>query len=350
MIEMYMEEAEAPGFLSGLFRTPPENIHSQEMVEIDVVREDEEVAIVLQNMATGARENIGTKYTNKGFIPPIVDEKVSLDAYQLMGREPGTLKFDDIDFAARATKKVFQNLRRVERKIRRTVEQMASQVFATGQLSMKDEAGTALYTLDFQPKATHFITVGTSWATTGEPLADIESMMHVVRRDGKKRADKLIFGAVALQHFLANNNVKDRLKRDGLGLGQLEPKTVGEGATFYGWVQIGAAMVEIWVYDATYKDPATGNSTPYVADDHVLVVATAGRRDISFGAIPLVASPDPRAMAFLPPRLSSSENGIDLSLNAWISEDSKSLSASAGTRPLAIPTAIDTFGRLKVIP
>ena len=36
----------------------------------------------------------------------------------------------------------------------------------------------------------------------------------------------------------------------------------------------------------------------------------------------------------------------DVQLNAWITPDDETMMVQAGTRPLLIPTAIDTFGCL----
>jgi hypothetical protein len=46
--------------------------------------------------------------------------------------------------------------------------------------------------------------------------------------------------------------------------------------------------------------------------------------------------------------MSSGDRGLDLTTNAWFTPDGEHLMVSAGTRPLTIPTAIDTFARLDV--
>jgi hypothetical protein len=53
-------------------------------------------------------------------------------------------------------------------------------------------------------------------------------------------------------------------------------------------------------------------------------------------------------MGYLPGRIASEGKGLDLTTNAWVSPDGKTVNVSAGTRPLTIPTAIDTFARLKI--
>lgn len=353
LLELYFEEATAPMFLSGFFRTPPRNFHNTEEVEIDIVRDDEQVAIVVQSLSTGPRNNEDTLYTNKGFVPPILWEKGSLSAFNMIKRQPGVDPFQDPQFGAAAVEESFRMYRKLERKLRRTVEQMASQVFATGQLTLTDENGTVLYSLDFQAKATHMATVGTAWATdgsTGAPLSDLDALARVVRRDGKKQPKYLCFGNSALQRFLANADVKARLDNRGMQVGQLAPETRGEGATFQGWVWIGNYRFEIWTYDGFYRDPQTGNHVDYINTDHVLMLSEGGRLDLTYGAIPRIVAPDPRVQPFLPPRLSSAAAGIDLTPNAWVSDDGTHVNVSVGTRPLTIPTAIDTFARLDVTP
>ena len=352
MIAEYMEEAPAPLFLSGFFQSPPRNFHTTEKVEIDVIRDDEEVAIVITDLSAGARMNESSRYTNKAFTPPIFKEAGAIHAYKQIQRQAGQDPFQSPDYGSNALTEAFAIFRKLERKIRRSVELMASQVFQTGVLTLTDAAASALYSLDFQAKATHMVTVTTTWAangSTGDPLTDLGDLAAVIRRDGKKSPDKLVFGADAFKRFLANALVAARLDNLRMELGQVAPVSRGEGATFQGYVWIGHYRFEMWTYDGFYKDPSSGDLTPYLAEDNVVMLASTGRLDLSFGAIPRIVGPDPRAMPFLPPRMSSGDRGIDLTTNAWITADGESLMVSAGTRPLTIPTAIDTFGCLTCI-
>lgn len=351
LIRMYMEEAEAPMFLSGFFQSPPENFHNTEKVEIDVLRDDEDVAIVVTDLTTGTRENEVTQYVNKGFTPPIFDESGRITAYDTIKRVAGQDPFQNPDFAANATSQSFRLFRKLERKIRRSIELMSSQVLQTGVLTLTNAAGTALYTLDFQPKSTHIATVSVTWATdgsTGTPLADLASLASVVRRDGKKQPTKLVFGSSALQRFLANEDVQKQLDNRAMQLGQLAPQTRGQGATFQGFIWIGHYRFEIWMYDGFYRDPVTGNHTDYIHPEKVIMMSDGARLDLSYGAIPMIVPPEQRALPFLPPRMNDSDAGLDLTVNAYVTPNGKHLIVEAGTRPLTIPTAIDTFACLDV--
>lgn len=354
MIERYMEEAEAPMFLSGYFRSPPRNFHTTEEVEIDVEREDEDVAIVIQDLSSEGRHNKDSVYTNKSFIPPLFKEVASVQAYKLIKRVPGQNPFTNPDFGAAAADEAFRKFRKLDRKIRRAVELMSSQVLQTGVLTLIDDAGNALYTLDFQPKTTHITTVGTTWATdgsTGDPLANLEATAEVVRADGKSNPVDLIFGTSAMQRFLINDNVKDQLDNRIIGPGTavIQPQRRGQGATFRGTVWVGHYQFNLFMYNGHYKHPQTGVITPYVSPNNVIMLPENPRFDLTFGGIPMFINPEQRALPFLPPRMSSTEMGLDMTVNAWVTPNGESLMVSAGTRPLTIPTAIDTYACLTVV-
>lgn len=353
MIERYMEEAQAPMFLSGFFMSPAQNFHDSEKVEIDVQRDEEDVAIVIQDVSVGPRSNESTLYTNKGFTPPIFHEKGAINAYDLAKRRPGQNPFQDPNFGVNALDEAFMIFRKLERKIRRAVELMASQVLQSGVLTLTDNGGATLYTLDFQSKASHFITVATAWAldgTTGDPLSDLESLGDTLRQDGKLLPTRLIFGQSAMNRFLANPKVDALLQHRRADFVRMAPEVRGGGATFRGTIWIGFYEYEIWMYSGFFKDPVTGNPTTYVGSDRVLMMSEGARLDLSFGTIPSFTAPEARALPFLPARMTSEDVGLALDTNSWVTDDGGSLFVSAGTRPLTIPTAIDTFGALDVVP
>lgn len=351
LIEAYIEESEAPLFLSSFFRSPPQNFHNTEKVEWDVMRDAEDIAVPLPDLASGARSNEANQYTNKSAVPPILNEEGTITAYNQIHRQPGQDPFQNPDFALNATMEAFRVIRKLEYKVRRTIELMASQVFQTGAITLKDSSGNTLFSLSFNIKSSHLVTT-TTWApdgSTGAPLTDIASLASVVRKDGKKTPRQLIFGQGALTRFQANSLVQKQFGQLNLNLGMFNPEKRGtEGATFQGYINIQNYRYEIWTYDGFYKDPQTGTLTPYVGDNKVILLTDAARYDLTYGAIPLMVPPEQRAMAFLPPRIMAPGAGLDLSTNAWFTPDGQHLKVTAGTRPLTIPTAIDTYGCLTV--
>jgi hypothetical protein len=348
MIEAYLEQSMAPMFLTSFFRTPPENYHRSEKVEVDIEREGEELAVVLTDLSQGPRYNESTKLTNKEFTPPIFDEAGTLNGFDLLKREAGEHPFMDPNYAANAARRAFRIFRKIELKVRRAIEQMASQVLQTGTLTLVDKDGNSLYTLDFQPKASHFPTVSDSWGTaSATPLDDLASLARVIKRDGKVRPNLLLMGESSFDNFIRDDAVKDQFDNRRYELGNIAPQAMDEYANRQGHVWIGNYRFEMWTYDGFYVDPQTGDQVNYIDENKVIMLGTGSRLDLTFGAIPQAVAPDPRLTGFvMPGRIAGPDAGIDLTTNAWITDDNRSLKVSAGTRPLTIPTGIDTFGCL----
>lgn len=343
MLAPFVENAPAPMFISGWFRSGPQNFHSSEAVEIDVQRDGEEVAIAVTDSSGSRRLNNNDKYTNKLYVPPKFDEELPIEASSLLKREPGVNPFQSPGFQASAILRAYAGFLKLQNKIRRAVELMCAQVLQTGIITCLNAAGTTVFGMSFSPKGTHF-TTPTAWAAdgaTGNPIQNISDLAEIIRGDGHTDPNTLIFGQGAWLRFLANPTVQKYLQRDGLGQGNLNRQARGKGATFQGVVTVGSYQFDCWTYSGKYKHPQTGTTTPYVGDNKVIVMSSEARLELSFGEIPIIM---PNPVLQLPSRISDGERGIDLTVNSWIENGGKALIVSAGTRPLPIPVEIDSFG------
>ena len=348
MLAAYEQDAEPTMFLSGMFQSPARNFHNSEEVEIDIVRSEEDISIAIQDLSTGARLNSEDLYTNKGFIPPIHKEAGPINAHTLIKRMPGVDPFAAVDFQMNAIARGIALGRKLQRKILRAIEQQSSQVMTTGTVTLIDSAGTSVYTIDYKPKATHFPTAGTIWSNAASTkLADIASLANVIRGDGLASPDMLIMGAGSYELFIQDADVLARMdNRRIAGNGIVPLERLGNGGIYRGTIEIENYRYDIFTYDGRYKHPQTGVSTKYIPDDKVVVRASTGRMDATFGGIPRIAGPDPRVPGALLSRVSVPGQMLDLQMNGWITPDGETMMVQAGTRPLMIPTAIDTFGCL----
>ena len=119
MLAAYIESQPASLFFTNMFQT---KFYSSQKVEIDIVRSEEDVAIVVSDMSTGSRMNSGDIYTSKEFLAPAYDEAIPLNVFDLLERTPGDDPFADINFQTTATLRMFRGMELIERKIRRAVE------------------------------------------------------------------------------------------------------------------------------------------------------------------------------------------------------------------------------------
>jgi len=349
MLGGYQSRRMPTTFLAGMFQAPAENYHSSEEVEIDIMRNGEDISIAIMDLTTGARLNIEDDFTNKSFTPPIHKEKGSIPASKLIKREFGEDPFMSPDFQANAIARGTRLVTKMGDKIIRAIEQQSAQVLTTGTVTLTDENGASVYTIDYAPKTTHFPTAGVAWDNASSTkLKDIEDLANVVRSDGLDDPDMLIMGERAYELFINDSDVKDKINlRKGDIARLVSMDRMGNGGIFRGTVEIGNYSYEIWTYAGRYKDPQTGASTKYIPDDKVVVRASMGRLDATFGAIPAITR-DSRVPAQLFTRLMDSAGRMDLQTRGWITDDGETLFVQAGTRPLMIPTAIDTFGCLDI--
>ncbi|MCK5641706.1 MAG: major capsid protein [Gammaproteobacteria bacterium] len=339
-------------FLSGMFQSPRENFHDSEEVEIDIVRSEEDIAIAVQTLSAGRRYNQEDLFTNKGYKPPILREAGVISAESLIKRQPGEDPYKTPDFQITAITKASRLSMKLQDKIQRNMEFQASEVLTKGTVTLIDANGDPVYVIDYKPKATHFPDVAIDWGAAGEtPAGDIISLANLIRADGLADPNQLIFGENAFENFIKNADIKDRLKQDGLGTGRLTVDgSVGNGAVFQGTIKLGSYRYEMWTYAGRYKNPQTGVSTPFIPTDKVIVRASGGRMDATFGGIPLLGAPDPRVPRALNQRFSVPGRGVDATLNSWIEKDRTGLTTEAMARPLMIPTAIDTYGCIDTNP
>lgn len=348
MLQSYTQDAAPTTFLAGQFKSPAQNFHNSEEVEIDIERGEEDISIAITDLSTGARLNSDDIFTNKSFKPPVHKEKAPVNAHSLMKRMPGQDPFMAVDFMVNALARGVKIGKKLQKKIIRAIEYQASQVLTTGVVTLIDENGNAVYSINYQPKATHFPTSSVAWSSgSSTKLADLASLANVIRSDGLGNPDLLIMGTGSYELFIKDEAVLkrlDNLRINGNGIVPLE--RLGNGGIYRGTVEIGNYKYDIYTYDGRYKHPQSGVSTAYVADDKVIMRDSMGRMDATFGNIPRIGSPDPRIPSALVQRYSVPENMADIQMNAWITEDGETLFVQAGTRPLLIPTAIDTFGCL----
>lgn len=348
----YQDSLSVPAFFSGMFRARPSTFHTTEKVEIDIVRSDEDVSIVVQDMSTGYRMNSEDLYTNKGFTPPVHKEGIPLNSFDLLKRTAGASPFDSPDFKANIITRMFMGMRKVEMKIRRAIELQASQVMQTGVVTLTDAAGVALYTLNYSPKASHFPTAGVSWATAtlAQKIADLTGLCDVIRAHGLANPDELAMGASAFENLLQTPGFLDRFDARRADLGTITPmERRGNGGTYRGVIELGNYKLDVYTYDGRYKHPQTGVSTPFLHPGKIVARASGARMDASFGAIPNIGQllgVTGNLIPEMPSRMSSVEGGMDLIPNLWLAADGESLFGGVGARPLMIPTAIDTFGCL----
>ncbi len=342
LLALYEEMAPAPMFLSDTFAMTSRSVHNSGKVTFDVIRGNEKVAPVITSIEDGYIKVSLDKATNKEITPPVVKLKFPVNLMNTQLREPGSTPFDTPNEMQNALRRFNSNMTNVVDQVSRNLEVQAAQIYQTGKLSLWGEDGTEAFAIDFLPKATHFPTFPIVWGTgTEDKLNDIDSIAKVIRADGKAKADTLIFGAKAWAEWIKDAAVLALLDNRRINVGHITPRMSDDSGTFQGEIVIQNYRYEMWTYDGLYEN-AAGDAVPYIDDGKVVVSASKGRREKSFGMIPKVVRDDPRLAGFVSGNIRS--GGIAVTTGASIDMDGENVFGKIGTRPILIPVAIDTHG------
>ena len=353
-MNLYIQDATTTRFLSGMFQSPRQNFHDSEFVDMDIQRGDEDIAIVINDLSANPNSNTDDEFTNKEFKPPILNEIIVINAFDLLKRVAGENTYQNPRFQAAVIKKMLRGMKKLQAKIQRTIELQASQVLQTGIIDLKNLAGVTLYTIDYKPKGTHFPTVTIDWdLVTSTKFADINSLANVLRNDGLEDPDMLVFGENAIINFMSDDKVKSAFDTRNITVGDLGPtQKFGSGGIFHGFVDIGNYKYQVWSYGGRFINPDGGAKEQYVDPDNMIMRSANGRLDLTFGSIPnlneILGLSKPIIPA-LPRRMKTVDGGADMFANVYVSQNGRQMFGEIGTRPLCIPTAIDTFGTLKTM-
>lgn len=355
MLAAYDQQASLTMFLSGLFKSRPEDFYDSETIEIDILREGETVAVPIPSISTTPHKNEAPQFVNKEFRAPVLSEQFALNSFDLLQRAAGDDPFMNRSFLAKANTLALRNMRLLENKIRRNIELQASQIMQTGGVTLVDNDANVVFEIDYLAKASHLQQVALSWSNVAAPvLEDLDSLGDAIRTDGQAEPTDICMGISAYKNFLnsdviTNGRFFDNRRADQGTIQRM--RTISTGGKLRGTLDIGQYQYNLWTYDGRYEAPDTGINTPFMNPDFVTMWVDGADLRATFGSIPQILGPDPRVAGILggAGRLSSPRRRMDLTRNVWTEPDGRTVHFSAGTRPLLIPTAIDRIGSLNTV-
>jgi len=342
-------------FLSSFFKTERRDYFNSTSVEIHVRRHGQRVAVALQGMTSDPRWSDVDKHSVKVMTPYSYNEGFEVNGADVMNAGFGKTQYDEPSYMRDALLSFADNGVEKEYAIQRAVELQTSEILQTGTVTLIDSNGDTIGALDFKPKATHFPQVSVSWATiaTATPLADMESLADVIRKDSGVFPSIAIMGGTAFGYALQTTEFQKALDNRRMNLGIIMPSEINsDGAKYQGDVHLGSYRVEIWTYPESYDHIQTGVDTPYIALNNVVMLSPKSQFKLAYGGFPSpLAKPDPRVSTFLNvlPRRVSRSGFVDLNPIVWCSEDGQSIKGAVRSRPLAYPVGIDEYGCINTV-
>lgn len=345
------------GFFTSFFKTTEEDYTDAEFVEIDIERNGDYVAPILKDARTGAVVVDEDVFTEKKFKPPYAALSTPIPLMELLQRQPG--ESDNLteraSWLGRLASKIVKQLSKFHRMFKENLELQCSQILQSGKVSLENEKGEKVYELDFGMKTSHKPFAATSWKDTGaDPLADLAALCDAINDDGKATPSIAIFGREAWDAFIANEKVKEQIKRDGLGLGALNPATSGDypllnkGGRYMGYIDCGTYRLALWCYNDSYKKVGSSDVFKYMNPKNVIVTADIADLDfrIVFGGIPTLGMKEPFAQ--IVPATVTYDGFIRVHNRVFNDEKADTYTCESKMRGLAIPVSIDRFGCLDI--
>lgn len=338
-IQLFEKMARPTNFFSTMFTSrPPTN---QFKISVDIVREEENIAIDIVPGSGAAEFRKNEPFTNKEYIPPEYDEMYIMTADQLNQRLAGQNAFTLSDRQAATAMFVAKTMRKTENRILRAIELQCIDALINGQVTLVNSE-----TVTFNQKATHQIAAASAWSNAAaNVLKDVEDAGDVNREDGLNESNLLIMGATSIREFLATDQMKDQQNFRRTDLIDITPPrgSVESGAKFHGMVSVGPYTYQLWSYPQFYKDE-NDVKRRYMPLEKVIVMNSDAQFDKYFGAINRFADGNVEGaqVAGFDSIIATSEP-VEFAPYVFLGNRGKSLEVGTRSRPLVVPTDIDSF-------
>lgn len=301
-----------------------------ESVDIDIQKGKRRVAVYVNPRAVGQTVD-RAGYTTYTYKPPYVKPKMATVAEDLLKRQPGEVLYSgNMSPEQRAAIQLAKDLAELDGIITRAEELQASQALFDATIEVKDIGGNNVVDdIVFPREASHTVdltaTGETAWDATGaDPLADLRTWRRLCLKDSGVSSDIVVMGSDALEEFLQNQQVRDRLNKDYAGIGEIVSEAVELGVVYYGRID----GFDIYGYDEWYIDPSSGTETAIVPEKKVLVGSTRARGERVYGAIRDVEA-GLAAVARFP--------------KTWTENDPSVRWLQIHSAPLIVPVQVDAF-------
>lgn len=362
MLELFEQKSPNTMFLSNFFRRDPMWIVDTNEVEMDVIRDNEKISIDVTPFTAG-RLNVKKRWTTKKYKPPMHDEYHSYEGKEFLDRLPGVNPYAPANNVAALLGKITDDQASLQKKINRSIEKMASDVFFSGKIvTLSDEE------IDFKMKSSHQIDAAAAWGGGSATIpVDLKNLADILRKDGKITMTDLVFGSSAWENFLKETTQANRFNFRRVEVTDISMPSMldaNNGAAFHGIIAVESYQVRCWTYPQFYDVPtdeevgvdsgtitnAGQTGVAYVPENLVLGIGVGIDLRLVFGGIPhIINRPDPRLEALgidgIPYAMAR-----DFHPYALLDKKENALLVGVKSRPLTIPAQIDGFGFIDTQP
>jgi hypothetical protein len=159
----------------------------------------------------------------------------------------------------------------------------------TGRVDMKNKEGTVNDFVDYSLPNVLTLTGGNRW---GEPgIKPRETLLYMFNRllELGYAADEVIMGEAAYRIFEADPDIYKLLDNRRMELGIIQPSRVQGVTTEQYKATLRDPMIDIYTYNAIFRDPATGLTRKYIPDNMIFMHTPESRNNkMFFGAVTII--------------------------------------------------------------
>ena len=349
-VEMFKKMGEPTKFFTDMFND--RGASNQEKIQMDVVRGEERVAVDVVP-GTGPKESKKLQpYTSKEYITPAYDESYIMTAGELKTRLAGDNAFTPADINSRTATYFRDAMKDGQDRIDRAVEAQAVEVLTTGLLTFENNES-----LDFKPKSSHFTSASVPWSTvTASAVDDIDALAQEIRKDSLAVPDIIIMGSLAFKEFLRLNETKDAINFRRAKLIEItppRPASAEKGAVFHGVWTVASYEYQIWTYPQ-YRVTSLDGVLPvtkveYLNADKVVVMSSKARLDRFYGAIHRFSDGNVEGAQLVGlDNIMAPTSAVKTAPYVFLGNRGQALEVGVRSRPLVVPTDIDSFACLTI--
>ena len=313
---------------------PNEETSNVEMITIDIVKGNRKVAPFVHPVI-GGKVMTDQGYVSKTYTPPLVAPEKIINIEDLQKRMPGENPYEKTSPDERQAAKASKNLSEMEDAITRREELMCSQVIFEGKIHVKGDNVDEIIDFGFG----NFIELVKKWDDpTADKYQDILSLYEHVQKNGYVNAGMGVFAPDVVKMLLNDEKFMKKLDIANANLAKIDPKQLPNGATYIGTIK--QIDLDIYTYNAWYTDDWTNPSAPvtkpYVPEGLFALLPNDTGFIKAYGAVGI-----------------AEDDEIYLVEGSRIPDiETKKRPArkimSLYSRPLMIPTKIDSYGVCKV--
>lgn len=212
-----------------------------------------------------------------------------ITAADLEVRQPGRHVYNPISPEQRANELMSKDLGELKDMNTRTMEWCAAQILMNNAVTLFGVGVGGAIT--FNRLAAHqraALGGADLWSAVGtaDPYGNIRDWSRSVSQATGLRGDTLILGQGAADALLSNDTLVAQLDTRRIDFGTLSPELISDNVTYLGMLK--GTGVEIWAYEETYEDPATGVAGQPIIDNNVAIMTSKRMpTQLVFGAVPV---------------------------------------------------------------